>query len=352
MSLAAELEAAIRSSGPMPLARAMALANQHYYATRNALGPGGDFVTAPEVSQMFGELIGAWAADLWHRAGAPQDIALVELGPGRGTLMADLKRAARSAGLDPAVHFVETSEALRREQARRVPGAFFHDTIDTLPEDGPLMIVANEFLDALPITQFERTEVGWAVRHIRSGASGLFFEAVEPVKLAFIPETIRNAPEGSIYERNFAAEQVVAALARRLAAQGGAALLIDYGHEGPAIGDTLQAIHEGIFADPLAVLGDGDLTAHVDFAACRQAAVRAAPVAVHGPVDQGAFLIALGLRQRADRLKAAAAIDVRAALESQVARLAGAAAMGRLFKVMAFVAKGWPVPAGFPTLAP
>lgn len=350
MTFAAALAAELRASGPMPLARAMQLANAHYYATAHALGPGGDFVTAPEVSQMFGELIGAWATDLWVRAGQPADAALVELGPGRGTLMADLLRVAALAGWHPPVHLVETSPSLRRQQAARVPGATFHDRIDTLPGDGPLIVIANEFLDALPITQFVAAGAGWTVRHVVAGPAGLAFQDVEPVKLAFVPESIRDAEDGSIYERNFAAEQVVAALARRLSAQGGAALVIDYGHEGPALGDTLQAIHKGVFADPLAVLGDGDLTAHVDFAACRAAARRAAPVLVLGPVNQGAFLMALGLRQRADRLKAAASLDLRAALESQVARLAGAAAMGRLFKVMALVGSGWPWPAGFPTV--
>jgi SAM-dependent MidA family methyltransferase len=348
MSFRDVLAAEIRAAGPMPLARAMALANAHYYATCNALGPGGDFVTAPEVSQMFGELIGAWAADLWLRAGCGRKVALVELGPGRGTLMRDVVRTVRLAGLEPVVHLVETSARLRAEQAERVPGATFHESTETLPDDGPLLIVGNEFLDALPVAQFERTEIGWAVRHLRATGSNLAFEAVEPVKLALIPEAIREAPEGSIYERSFAAETVVAGLARRLARQGGAALLIDYGHEGPALGDTLQAIHKGSFADPLDVLGDGDLTAHVDFAACRDAALRAAPVRVVGPVDQGSFLLALGLRQRADRLKAAASLDIRAALEAQVARLAGAAAMGRLFKVMAITATDWPEPAGFP----
>ncbi len=350
MSLADELKALIRASGPLPLARVMALANAHYYAHRSPFGASGDFVTSPDISQMFGELLGAALADMWMRAGKPP-VHLVELGPGRGTLMADLLRAAEKAGLRPPVHMVETSQRLRAEQKARVPAATHHDDLSTLPGDAPLLVVANEFLDALPLTQFERNALGWSLRTVALDGDDLAFQSVEPVKLAMVPEALRDAPEGSIFERNFAAEQVAATLARRLARQGGAALLIDYGYLGPALGDTLQAIAAGCFAEPLEALGEGDLSAHVDFASVAAAALRAAPedapVSVHGPVDQGSFLLSLGLRARADRLKAAASLQARAEIEMAVARLTGAGAMGRLFKVMVITGPGWPEPAGF-----
>lgn len=343
---AARLAARLAREGPLPLARLMAEANAHYYASQDPFGAGGDFVTAPEISQMFGELLGAFAADLWSRAGRPP-AHLVELGPGRGTLMADMLRAAARAGLDAPVHFVETSPRLAAACRARVPHATVHAAPDTLPTDGALLVVANEFFDSLPLTQFVRTGPGWALRTVAAGAQGLVFRAEDTVKLALIPAAVRDAPEGSIHERSFAGEALAAGLARRLAAQGGAALVIDYGYAGPALGDTLQALAGGAFADPLAVAGDGDLSAHVDFAALAAAATRAAPVRAFGPVDQGAFLLRLGLRERADRLKALAPLERRARIEAEVARLAGAGAMGRLFKILALVAPGWPEPAGF-----
>lgn len=345
------LVARLRAEGPLPLARVMALANAHYYAHAEPFGAEGDFVTAPEVSQMFGELVGAWVADLWQRAGRPA-VHLVELGPGRGTLAADMLRACAAAGLAPSVHFVETSERLRRLQAEAVPRARFHAELATLPADAPLLVVANEFLDALPLTQFARTPLGWAVRTVAAEGDALAFRAVEPVRLAMIPDAVRDAPEGAVFERNFAAEQVAATLARRLAVQGGAALLVDYGHTGPALGDTLQALRRGRPAPPLEALGEGDLSAHVDFAAVAGAASRAAPVGVHGPVSQGDFLLALGLGARAAALKAGKPAEVRARIAAEAARLAGAGAMGRLFRVLALVAPGWPAPAGFPSVQP
>ncbi len=329
----------------MPLARAMALANAHYYATREPFGATGDFVTAPEVSQMFGELLGAWAADLWLRAARPQ-AAFVELGPGRGTLAADLLRVAARAGWEPQVHFVERSPRLRLQQKAAVPQAVFHDAPDTLPQDRPLLLVANEFLDALPLTQFVRTGIGWALRTLAAPGGRLAFEAVEPVRLALIPDSLRHAPEGAILERGFAAGALVAAIGRRIARQGGAALFIDYGYEGPALGETLQALKGGEPAPVLEALGEGDLSAHVDFAAMREAAVRAG-VRVFGPVPQGAFLVALGLAHRSARLKAGKPGEVRARIAAEAARLAGAGAMGGLFRVLALTAPGWPEPAGF-----
>ncbi|MFN3370216.1 MAG: class I SAM-dependent methyltransferase [Sphingomonadaceae bacterium] len=341
------IRAAIARDGPLPLARALQLAADHYYATREPFGAAGDFVTAPEISQMFGELIGLWAADLWRRAGAPPRLLLAEAGPGRGTLMADALRAARKAA--PAfaaaaeVHFVERSARLMAEQAKRVPEARWHGGLDTLPADAPLILIANEFLDALPIAQFERVADGWVMRMV--GPRGV--QRGPGANLAFIPPPLRDAPVGSVFERGFAAEQVVSALARRLAAQGGAALIIDYGHVGPALGDTLQAIRGGAFADPIATLGEADVSAHVDFGAMAAAARPHARVL--GPVAQGPFLEALGLSARAKALKRGATIERAAEIEAARARLVSVGAMGRLFQVLGLVAPGWPEPAGFPT---
>ncbi len=339
----------------MPLARVMALAAEHYYAHQEPFGVEGDFVTAPEISQMFGELIGLWLADVWQRAGAPSPVILAELGPGRGTLMADALRAI--ARTSPQfrhairLHLVEQSPRLRRIQAERLSDSEsdpqWHDDVRQLPTDAPLLLVANEFLDALPLAQFEKLEDGWVLRRVR--ADGGFDRSVG-ANLAFIPAELLHAAKGSVHERNFASEQLALAVAKRLENQGGAALFIDYGYEGPALGDTLQAIQNGQFADPLQTLGEADISAHVDFARLR--AVAAPHATVSGPVAQGQFLHLLGLRARADALKAHADIDSRARIEAAHARLTSPAAMGRLFQAMAISASGWPMPAGFPGDSP
>ncbi|TPE59442.1 class I SAM-dependent methyltransferase [Sandaracinobacter neustonicus] len=349
----ADIEALLRREGPLPLARVMALAADHYYATREPFGVAGDFVTAPEISQMFGELIGLWLADLWQRAGSPAPVALAELGPGRGTLMADALRAIAKAapGLRAAlsVQFVEKSPRLRALQAKVVPDATWHDDLSTLPDDRPLLLVANEFLDALPLTQFERVEDGWVMRRVEIGSAGPRWDRSVGANLAFLPAEIRDAPVGQVHERNFGAEQVAAAVARRLAAQGGAALFIDYGYAGPATGDTLQALKGGHYADPLQTLGEADVSAHVDFAAIARAARPNAQV--FGPEAQGMFLESLGLADRAEALKRLASLERRAEIEAAHVRLTAPGAMGRLFQALALVAEGWPVPAGFPISA-
>ncbi len=344
----ASIARAIADHGPLPLARAMAMAADHYYATHEPFGPAGDFVTAPEISQMFGELIGLWLADIWQRAGSPDRVALVELGPGRGTLMADALRAIGRAapGLMAAaeLHLVERSVRLRGLQAERLPGAVWHDGTGSLPDDRPMLLVANEFLDAQPLTQFERTADGWALRRV--GAGG--WDSDLSANVRFIPEAIRDAPPGSVHERNFAAEALVAGVARRIGAQGGAALFIDYGYGGPALGDTLQAIRHGQFADVLQTLGEADISAHVDFSA--MAAAAAPHARIFGPVAQGGFLDAIGLTARSTALKTLASIPARAEIEAARVRLSAVGAMGRLFQVLAIAAQDWPAPAGFPTL--
>jgi len=339
-----EIAALIAARGSVSLERFMGLANAHYYATRDPLGAGGDFITSPEISQMFGEVIGLCLADLWQRADAPP-CAYVELGPGRGTLAADALRAMKVAKLSPAVHFVETSPLLRDCQRERVPKAKWHDSIATLPKDRPLLIVANEFFDALPIRQYIRTIQGWRERVVKNGVEG--FELVpgdDPADRA-IPSHLRHADPGSVVEQRPAANEIMTELCERLARQGGVLIAIDYGHSGRAAGDTLQAIHAHAYADPLARPGRSDLTAHVDFGALI-AAAEEEDVEVYGPVDQGQWLLALGLSDRAAKLARTAperADEVTAAYR----RLTHPEEMGELFKVLGVGAAGWPSPAGF-----
>ena len=321
---------------PMPerLDAYMARANAAYYAGRD---PFADFTTAPEVAQVFGELLGAWAAVVWAGLGSPDPVLLVEAGPGRGTLMADAVRAVRRVapafGAACQVHFIETSPRLRAVQARAVPGAVWHDGLEDVPA-GPAIVLANEFLDALPVRQFERRGGTWFERYVDGGA------------VALVPcARGDDAPEGAVLEVNEAGVAWVRALAARLVRWDGAALILDYGRDVPGYGDTLQALRGGRRADPLVDPGEADVTTHVDFPALAEAA-RAAGAAVFGPVAQGAFLDALGLRERTARL-AAAHPERAASLREAADRLAAPLRMGHLFKVMALTAPGAPAPPGF-----
>jgi NADH dehydrogenase [ubiquinone] 1 alpha subcomplex assembly factor 7 len=340
--LADRLARAITLAGPISIAQFMAAANAHYYATRDPLGARGDFTTAPEISQMFGELIGLWCADLWDRAGRP-DIAWVELGPGRGTLAADALRAMAKAGLTPPVHFVETSPVLRAAQAERAPDATWHDEVATLPKDRQLIIVANEFFDALPIRQLVRAGAGWHERLVACQDVLFLPIAGKQVPDTIIPPALRDAPPGSIIETSPASVAVMRVLAQAIAAQGGAVLAIDYGYEGPAIGDTLQAVRAHAFANPFENPGEQDLTAHVDFATLAAAAL-AEGANASAVIGQGALLIALGIDARATAL-ATAAPDRVASIAADRDRLTGA--MGTLFKALAITSPAWPSPAGF-----
>jgi NADH dehydrogenase [ubiquinone] 1 alpha subcomplex assembly factor 7 len=290
------LKARIAAEGPIPVADYMAEANAHYYATRDPFGVEGDFTTAPEISQMFGELIGIWCADLWQRAGEPRTARYVELGPGRGTLAEDALRAMRGAGLAPPVDLVETSKVLRAAQAERL-SARWHDDLSSLSDSGPLLVVANEFFDALPVRQYDGS------REVR-----IFYDG------GFVRDSIVET------ETSPAALAIVGDLATRLVAQGGAALIFDYGHDRPG-------------------------TAHVDFHALASAA-RAGGVRVFGPAEQGAWLNAMGIKLRAASL-AKAAPERGPEIAAARARLTAPDQMGRLFKAMALVAPGWPEPAGF-----
>jgi NADH dehydrogenase [ubiquinone] 1 alpha subcomplex assembly factor 7 len=344
LTCADAIAAAIAINGPIPVAHFMAAANRHYYATRDPLGAAGDFTTAPEISQMFGELIGLWLADLWDRAARPA-AHYVELGPGRGTLATDALRAMRSAGLEPPVHFVETSPVLRGAQHDRHPSATFHDDVETLPQGAPLLIVANEFFDAMPVRQLVHAANGWRERHV-AWTKPLFVPVASGPKLdEILPEALRAAPPGSVIETSPASAAIARQLAARLVVQGGAALIIDYGYEGPAVGDTLQAVRRHAYANPFEEPGERDLTAHVDFGTLAEAARAEGPRA-YGPIGQGALLNALGIAARAKRL-AAAAPGRADEIATAVARLTAPDQMGTLFKALALTSPDWPAPAGF-----
>ncbi len=339
---------ALLGTGPVQLQTYMALAGSHYYATRDPFGTAGDFTTAPEVSQMFGELIGLWLADLWQRAGSPAAVRLVELGPGRGTLMADLWRATTHVpGFHAAasIHLVENSPVLKAAQAQRVPQATWHDSLDTVPDDQPLLLVANEFFDALPIRQMQKTPEGWRERVVALSDDRLTF-ALDPRAVdALVPSDLRDAPEHSVCEMCATGQALTEEIAARVARQGGAALFIDYGYEGPQCGETLQALSRHQPVEPLADPGNADLTAHVDFAALAAAARKGGAIC-HGPIPQGLLLQALGIDVRAHQL---AQHGDAAAIMAARDRLVSDTQMGQLFKAMALTAPNWPQPAAFPT---
>ena len=337
-----ELRRMIEINGPMTLEAYMGLALSHpahgYYTTRDPLGADGDFVTAPEISQMFGELIGLWAADVWASMGAPAAVRLIELGPGRGTLMADALRAAQisrefQAALD--IHLVEISPALEARQRKTLAhvGAplAWHRSLDTLPP-GPAIIIANEFFDALPVRHYVKTARGWCERMVGLDPDRRLAFGHSPVPE---PDLKVDADYGAILEIGASAQVAMSQLARRIAKSGGALLAIDYGHTQTALGETLQALKGHEFADPLTDPGDADLTAHIDFAALGRAA-QAAGARVFGPVGQGAFLQSLGIAQRATALKRRASSNEVTAIDAALRRLIGSGDndMGALFKAI------------------
>jgi SAM-dependent MidA family methyltransferase len=358
-ALTEEIRAIIATEGPISLERYMALALGHprhgYYTTGTPIGAAGDFITAPEISQMFGELIGLWAAEVWAAQGRPDPVRLVELGPGRGTLMADALRAARvlpafRAALD--VRLVETSPSLTAVQqmtlAGQVAPEHWHGDIDAVPT-GPALIVANELFDALPVRHYVHDGAGWRERLIGLDAAGAL-----TFGLSGAAETVAVAgTRGTVLEVGVAAQSMMARLAARIVRDGGALLAIDYGAAGRPDGPTLQAVRGHRAADPLDAPGTADLTAHVDFAALG-AAARAAGAVMHGPVPQGVFLERLGIRARAARLKRDADASVCASIDAALERLVGTApgsgtraGMGALFKVVAVTRHDAPVPPGF-----
>ena len=344
-SLAAIFARLIANTGPISLMHYMGEANARYYASRDPLGVAGDFITAPEISQMFGELIGLWLADIWIRAGREEPVHYVELGPGRGTLARDALAAAKRYGLTPSVHFVEGSMELRDVQLATVPRAQFHHDLSTIPMYGPVLIVANEFLDALPVRQLVKTTDGWRERMVASEGDRFIPVAGNQPMDAALPEARRQAPDGTIIETCPGAAAVVYEIAGRLLEQGGAALLIDYGHDALREGSTLQAVREHRMVDPFILPGEADLTAHVDFATLSMIA-QSRGVKWLGTVPQGRWLRELGIETRAENL-ATFAPQHASAIHAAKDRLIGEGQMGLLFKVMGLAASNWPDGAGF-----
>ncbi len=359
-ALGGRLAARIARFGPITVADYMAEAltdpEAGYYMTGDPFGARGDFVTAPEVSQMFGELIGLWCADVWAQMGCPDPVLLVELGPGRGTLMADVLRALRMApGCRAALRpqLVEISPVLRDRQRETLAATGFdaswYERLDQLPE-GPLLLIANEFFDALPIRQFERRPEGWCERLVGldpgGGALAFVWGPPGPQAQALIPAALQAAAPGAVVEVSAPATAIAGEIGRRLATHGGAGLIVDYGHGATQTGATLQAVR-GHGAHPvLEAPGSADLTAHVDFAALARAAV-AAGARAYGPVCQGAWLESLGIVARAERLRRGATPKQAAAVDAARHRLTDAAEMGALFKALALSHPDLGVPAGF-----
>jgi NADH dehydrogenase [ubiquinone] 1 alpha subcomplex assembly factor 7 len=356
--LARHLHNEIAMHGPMTVATFMATVLGHpehgYYIKRDPLGMEGDFVTAPEVSQMFGELIGLWCVAGWQQMGCPDRVRLVEMGPGRGTLMADALRAMAAvpqcrAALD--VHMVETSPTLRAMQRKALSdvSVTWHDSLAEVPE-GPLLLVTNELYDVLPIHQFMRTLQGWRERLVDTESKGDGFRFVladQPTPaLALLPGTLDGAPLNSVAEMSAAAIALTDDIARRIVANGGLALIIDYASDHGPLGDTFQAVrrhgHHHVLDDP----GEADLSAEVDFTTVARVATDAG-AAAHGPVNQGDFLLGLGIEARAATLAKGASASQREDIETALGRLIGAGEMGSLFKALAIAPPEAPAPAGF-----
>jgi SAM-dependent MidA family methyltransferase len=345
--LEAEIRDLIAKAGPMPVSQYMSLCLTHpvhgYYMTRDPFGAAGDYTTAPEISQMFGEMLGIWAIGVWRMMGEPENFRLIELGPGRGTMMHDALRAARVVPdfrRAVALHFVEVSPVLRVVQDSHVGSldvpVAWHRTLEEIPA-GPTILFANEFLDALPVQQVVKQRDGWHQRLVGIDAEGQFAFELAPDALrgleALMPPRVRSAEIGAIYEwrSNYAMFEI----GRRLAREGGAALVIDYGHLESDVGDTLQSVGAHGFADPLVAPGHVDMTAHVDF---RSAALAAESMRakIYGPIAQGEFLRRLGIEQRAAALKREATPQQAADIDAALERLTGGGrtGMGELFKVM------------------
>jgi len=348
----------IRQDGPLPLDRYMNLCLAHpehgYYMSRDPFGRGGDFTTAPEISQMFGELIGIWCVSSWQTLQAPDPFHLVELGPGRGTLMADLLRAAKvMPGFHDSVrvHMVETSPVLRALQEKTLAATglstTWHHDISSLPQE-PTIFIGNEFFDALPVQQIQKSEAGWHERVVGLGEDaklqvGL---ASDRVPEAIVPDWARDGEAGDITEFSPARADYAMHLAKHVAECGGAMLLIDYGHTRPGTGDTLQAVSQHNPVDILHEPGECDLTAHVDFAAL-EACFKDAGLATYGPVTQSRFLAGMGIAERMEMLTKRGGARERMKIAEAARRLVAGTEMGHLFKVLIATHKDMPAPQPF-----
>jgi SAM-dependent MidA family methyltransferase len=344
--LETEIRRLIAAAGPMSIAEYMLLCLTHpqygYYVTRDPLGAHGDFITAPEISQMFGELIGVWMVAVWQQMGSPENVRVVELGPGRGTLMSDALRAAKVVGDFHAalvVHLVEISPKLQQAQEQLLEGLgvpiLWHSALAEVPS-GPVIIIANEFIDALPAHQAVKRADGWHERVVEIAPSGELAIGIARDPLphfeATLPRGLRQAPEGSVYE--WRSDTVALEIGRRVRSDG-AALIIDYGHAWYGLGETFQAVAGHSFTDPLRAPGEADLTAHVDFAALAQSA-QIIGGRIHGPISQRDLLRGLGIDKRAAALKTRAP-ERAAEIDQALARLTatGPRGMGELFKALA-----------------
>lgn len=359
--LAERLREEISRGGPIRLDTYMAacLADplSGYYVTRDPLGRSGDFITAPEASQVFGELIGLWSVALWKSMGEPVPFHIIELGPGRGTLLSD---ALRAMSIVPQMlqntrcHLVEISAALFKQQQEMLANApceiSWHTNIEEI-EEGPSIVIANEFFDALPIRQFVKQGPDWHDRLVTTAPDGTFQFVPSSAPIAGVPiphELANGSADGAIFETCAAATEMIASIAARAARHPLAALIIDYGHNQSGVGETLQAVRAHQYADPLEAPGEADITAHVDFANLSHVA-RQVGLAPHGPIPQGRFLLSLGLARRIERLLTQATEDQASLLVTGAQRLIDPAQMGELFKVLALTSPGLPAPAPFDT---
>jgi len=348
------IDSQIRLNGPMSIANYMGLCLTHphegYYKGDDPLGAGGDFITAPEISQMFGELIGFVLVNLWQQMKEPRSFTLLELGPGRGTLMQDALRAASKAnGFANATHLqlFETNPRLREEQKSRLEAysPYWSEEIDAVSDD-PLFVVANEFFDALPIRQFVKGENGWHERLVGlKDDQRMFGLSPTPIPDTAMPEAVRNAKLGEIYEVSLASADVMSRLSKIVARQGGAIIAIDYGYSRTQTGETLQAVRKHAFADPLEAPGEADLSAHVNFASLAEIAAEQGLTA-HKITPQGDFLRRLGIVERADGLSRVNP-GYAEILEAAVHRLTAPDQMGDLFKVLIVTSPGLTPPGVF-----
>nr|WP_298308213.1 SAM-dependent methyltransferase [uncultured Erythrobacter sp.] len=323
----------------------MAESNARYYTSRDPLGEEGDFITSPEISQMFGELIGLWFADLWVKMGARKRIHFVELGPGRGTLSKDALRTANRYEFEPILHFVETSPALRKIQKEAFPDVVHHDDLSTLPEDAPLLIVANEFFDALPVHQLVRSANGWHERMVGLDGDDFVFVAGDKPMDAIVPKSWRSASQGTMIETSAAASALMGEITSRLMNQGGAALIIDYGPFELRSGSTLQALKSHTKVDVFDFPGQADLTTHVDFELLTNIAKQQG-ADVMGVQMQGEWLRQMGIDVRMEALTRQNPKEADT-IKRQYGRLVDDAQMGTLFKVLGVCGRRWPDGVGF-----